>query len=474
MTTPIKFGTDGWRGIIAEDFTFDNVRICAQGVAEYLNGTGLAHRGLVVGYDTRFASEDFAAAAAEVAAANGIRVYLCQEATPTPVISYAILAKQAGGAIVITASHNPGAWNGFKYKLESACSASTEVITELERHISRIQASGVVKQIPLEQALEDGLVMRFDPSLPYFEHIGELVDLERLRQSGLKVIVDSMYGAGAGYFKGILSGGTTEVIEIHGERNPLFPGLQPEPIASNLGELSARVKGEGASVGLATDGDADRIGIVDEKGEFLTPLQVFALLALYLLEVCGERGSIVKTITSTSMLHRLGELYGVSVHETPVGFKYVAPKMIAEDALIGGEESGGFGFRGHMPERDGILSGLLFLDLMIREQKSPSQLIDYLFSKVGPHYYERIDVEFPTEEREVVTHRLSRSRPSHIENTAVTGLDTSDGFLFSLADRSWLLIRFSGTEPILRIYAESDSPARVKRLLAAGRRMAGV
>ena len=474
MTAHIKFGTDGWRGIIAEDFTFDNVRVCAQGVADYLNGASLAHRGLVVGYDTRFASEDFAAAAAEVAAANGIRVYLCQEATPTPVISYAILVKQAGGAIVISASHNPASWNGFKYKLESACSASPEVIAELEGHISRIQASGMVKQMPLDQALEDGMVARFDPSPPYLHHIRELVDLERLRQSGLKVMVDSMYGAGAGYFRSILSGGTTEVTEIHAERNPLFPGLQPEPIASNLGELSARVKGDGASVGLATDGDADRIGIIDERGEFLTPLQVFPLLALYLLEVCDRRGAIIKTITSTSMLYRLGELYEVPVHETPVGFKHVAPKMIAEDALIGGEESGGFAFRGHMPERDGILSGLLFLDLMIREQKSPSQLIDYLFSKVGPHCYERIDIEFPAREQEAITHRLSRSRPSHIDNTAVTGLETSDGFRFLLADRTWLLIRFSGTEPILRIYAESDSPARVKRLLAAGRRMAGV
>jgi len=474
LAAPIRFGTDGWRGVIADDFTFDNVRVCAQSVADYLNGAGLAPRGLIVGYDTRFASEDFAAAAAEVAAANGIRVYLCQEATPIPVISYAILVKQAGGAIVITASHNPACWNGFKYKLESACSASPEVVAELEGHISRIQASGMVKQTPLDQALKAGMVTMFDPSLSYFHHIGELVDLERLRQGGLKVIVDSMYGAGIGCLRSILSGGATQVIEIHGERNPLFPGLHPEPIASNLGALSARVKEEGASVGLATDGDADRIGIIDERGVFITPLHVFALLALHLLEVCNQRGAIIKTITQTSMLYRLGKLYGVPVHETPVGFKYVAPKMLAEDALIGGEESGGFAFRGHMPERDGILSGLLFLDLMVRQQKSPSQLLDYLFSKVGPHYYERIDVEFPAGEREAIAHRLSMSRPSYIENTAVTALDTSDGFRFLLADDNWLLIRFSGTEPILRIYAESDSPARVKGFLAAGGRMAGV
>jgi phosphomannomutase len=450
------------------------VRVCAQGVADYLNSEGLARYGLVVGYDTRFASEDFAAAASEVVAANGIRVYLCQDAAPTPVISYSILLKKAGGAIVITASHNKASWNGLKYKVNSACSASPEVITELERHISRLQAGGMVKRMPLEQAISKKMVTRIDPKPPYLRHIGELVDLERLRRSGLKVIVDSMYGAGIGYFRHILSGGSTEVVEIHGERNPLFPGLQPEPIASNLGELSAKVKEEGASAGLATDGDADRIGIIDERGGFLTPLQVFALLALYLLEVCDRRGAIIKTMTSTSMLYRLGDLYGVSVYETPVGFKYVAPKMLAEDALIGGEESGGFAFRGHIPERDGVLSGLLFLDLMVREQKSPSQLVDYLFSKVGPHYFQRIDVKYPADEREAVTHRLLESRPSHIDNTAVTGIEASDGFRFLLADGTWLLIRFSGTEPILRIYAESDSTERVKGLIAFGRKMAGV
>jgi phosphomannomutase len=234
------------------------------------------------------------------------------------------------------------------------------------------------------------------------------------------------------------------------------------------------VKEDGASVGLATDGDADRIGIMDERGEFLTTLQVFALLALYLLEVCEKRGAIVKTITQTGMLYRLGELYGVPVYETPVGFKYVAPKMLAEDALIGGEESGGFAYRGHIPERDGILSGLLFLDLMVRKQKSPSQLLEYLYSKVGHHYYKRIDIDFPASEREVITHRLNMSRPGYIDNTAVTGIETSDGFRFLLADRNWLLIRFSGTEPILRVYAESDSVARVDGFLEAGREMAGV
>ena len=473
MSIPIKFGTDGWRGVIAEDFTFENVRFCAQGAADYLANAGLAHRGLVVGYDTRFASEDFAAAVAEVAAANGIKVYLCQKATPTQTVSYAILTHKAGGAIIITASHNPGSWNGFKYKGDQASSASPEILTQLEKYISKVQASGTVKQMPLDKAIKAGIVETFDPSPSYLHQLGELVDLEMLRHSGLKVMVDSMYGAGAGYFNTILGGVATEVIELHGERNPLFPGIQPEPIASNLAELCATVKEKGASVGLATDGDADRIGIVDEKGNFLTTLHVFALLALYLLEVRGLRGAMIKTITSSAMLYRLGELYGVPVYETPVGFKHVAPKMIAEDALIGGEESGGFAFRGHIPERDGILSGLFFLDLMIRQQKSPSQLVDYLYSKVGPHYYDRVDIKFPSIERQAIHDRLSRYIPSHIDNTKVEEVSTKDGFRFLLADHSWLLIRFSGTEPLLRIYAESDSPQHVKRLLAEGRKMTG-
>jgi len=474
MTSPIKFGTDGWRGIIAQDFTFDNVRFCAQGVADYVKNTGLDHYGLIIGYDTRFASEDFATAAAEVVAANAIKVYLCQKATPTPVVSHAIVMNKAAGAIIITASHNPARWNGFKFRVEQGTSASPQVLRELERRIADISARGGVKHIPLNQGLEQGLVEGFDPYPSYLHHIAELVDIEGLRHSGLKVTVDSMYGAGAGYFADILKGGSSKVMEIHGERNPLFPGIQPEPIASNLTQLLALTKESGANVGMATDGDADRIGIVDEKGAFLTTLQVFALLALYQLEVRGLHGPIVKTITSSSMLYRLGELFQVPVYETHVGFKYVGPKMIAEDALIGGEESGGYSFRGHVPERDGILSGLYFLDLMVRQQKSPSELVEYLYSKVGPHHYDRIDIEFPQEERDAIVSRLTGSKPSDIDDLKVEEVDTSDGFRFLLADRSWLLVRFSGTEPILRIYAEADSPERVARLLAEARKMAGV
>jgi len=450
------------------------VRACAQGVAEYLKQAGLASCGLIIGYDNRFASEDFAAASAEVVAGNGIKAYLCPRPTPTPVISYAVLKQEAGGAIIITASHNPAAWNGFKYKNEQGSSASSEVTAAIEKHIAGALATGQIGRMALDKAQTQGLVQYIDLAPIYFEQVNRLIDLNKLRQTRLKIVVDPMYGSGAGYLKTMLDGGVIEVVEINGERNPLFPGIQPEPIATNLAKLSETVKAEGASVGLAMDGDADRMGIVDEQGTFLTQLQVFALLCLYLLEVRGERGAIVRTITTTSMVYRLGEIFNVPVYETSVGFKHVAPRMLAEKALIGGEESGGYGFRGHVLERDGILSSLYFLDLMVKTGKTPSELIDYLYSKVGPHYYHRVDVEFPEDQRQAISDRIQHGQPEHINGVKVVKFDTTDGFRFTLADNTWLLIRFSGTEPLLRIYTETDSPTRVETLLEEGKKLAGV
>ncbi len=450
------------------------MRACAQGVASYLKQANLSSRGLIIGYDNRFASEDFAAAAAEVIAANGIKVYLCPRAAPTPVISFGVLVKKIGGAIVITASHNPAIWNGFKYKSETGSSAPSEVTAEIERLISDALATGKTAQLPLADALSQGWVEYLDLDAVYFDQVDKLVDLNGLRRADLKVVVDPMYGNGIGYFKKLLGGKNLRLTEINSQRNPLFPGIQPEPIAVNLARLSATVKRQKADVGIATDGDADRIGIIDEKGRFLTQLQVFALLAFYLLEIRGERGAIVKTITTTSMLYRLGEIYKVPVFETPVGFKHVAPVMVRENALVGGEESGGYGFRGHVLERDGILAGLYFLDLMVKTGKTPSELIDHLYEKVGPHYYQRQDVEFPEEKRRRIIKRVQESRPEQIDGVKVVEVDTADGFRFILADTTWLLIRFSGTEPLLRIYAESDSPARVERLLELGKKLAGV
>jgi len=471
---PIKFGTDGWRAIIAEDFTFDNVRYCAQGVADYLKQSKLASRGIVIGYDTRFDSEDFAAAAAEVIAGNGIKVYLTPKAAPTPVISYGVLAKKAGGAIIITASHNPGIWNGFKYKDEYGSSASDEITSKIVSYINKAYDAGKVSRLLLADAKKQGLVLISDLAPVYYEQLAKLVDIDSLKRADLKLVIDPMYGAGAGYLKDILGGGTIRLTEIHGERNPLFPGLRPEPILPNVNELGAIVKEKKANAGLATDGDADRMGIVDEKGNFVTQLQVFALLCLYLLEVRGERGPIIKTLTTTSMAYRLGEIFQVPVYETEVGFKFVAPMMRSKNALIGGEESGGYGFRGHVLERDGILANLYFLDLMVKTGKNPSELIDYLYSKVGPHHYRRVDIKFPENERQMIIGRVRDNPPKAIDGVKVLKVDTTEGFRFILEDNTWLLIRFSGTEPLLRIYAETDSPERAEKLLEIGRKMAGV
>lgn len=470
----IKFGTDGWRAVIAEDYTFDNVRIVAQAVANYLKDFGLADRGLVVGYDTRFSSENFGVAVAEVLAGNGILCYLCDRTAPTPTVSYAILDRKASGAAVITASHNPAIWNGFKYKPEYAGSASPEVVAELEKRIADIQLTHDVRRMELKKGMEAGLVKSFDPRPAYFAQVSRLVDLQHLRDAGLKIVYDAMYGAGAGYFQHLIGDGKTTVEGIHQERNPAFPGIRPEPIASNLGALMARVKDSNADLGIATDGDADRVGIVDEKGRFVTQLQVFGLLALYLLEVRGWRGPLIKSLSTTSMIDKLGQLFGVPVHETAVGFKYIGPKMLETDAIVGGEESGGFGFKGHIPERDGVVAGLMIADMVLRLGRRPSELVDYLYSKVGPHYYDRVDLEFPAEQRAAIVKRIVDNQPSQIDGVGVAEVKTVDGYKYVLADGSWLLIRFSGTEPIMRVYAETDSMKRVLALLNFGRRLAGV
>ena len=471
---PIKFGTDGWRAVIAEEFTFENVRYCAQGVADYLIKAKMAKRGIIIGYDTRFASEEFAAASAEVLAGNGIKVYLTPSATPTPVISYGVLAKKAAGAIIITASHNPGEWNGFKYKDENGWSASDEVTSRIINFINKSYAAGKVNRLALAEARKKKLVVMTDLAPVYFKQISKLVDIEGLKRANLKVVIDPLYGAGIGYLKRILEGGSLKLLEIHGTRNPIFPGLHPEPIPPHLNELAETVKKNKANVGLATDGDADRMGIIDEKGNFVTQLQVFALLCLYFLEVRGERGAIIKTLTTTNMANLLGKLYNVPVHQTPVGFKYIAPLMKSKNAIIGGEESGGYGFRGHVLERDGVLGNLFFLDFMVKTGKNPSKLLEYLYSKVGPHYYNRVDIKFPEVERKKIIERVCNHPLGTMDGTKVLKLDTTDGYRFMLADNSWLLVRFSGTEPLLRIYCETNTPERALRLLQIGKKIAGV
>ncbi len=469
----IHFGTDGWRGRIAEDYTFDNVRRCAQGFARYLKAHGKGGADVVIGHDRRFASREFAIAAAEVMAAHDFSVWLTQGPTPTPVISYSIVEREAVGGINITASHNPPLDNGFKVRDEHGAAVAPEGLREIE---SLIPPADEVLRVDFEEAQEEGLIKVWDPAPAYIEHIRNLVDIDRIKEAGLHILVEPMWGNGIGWFPRLLEGGKTRVVEIHNVPNPLFPEMaRPEPIPPNIDVALRKTVELGADVCVIMDGDADRMGIGDEHGRFVNQLQVYALLAYYLLEVRGERGPIVKTLSTTSMLERLGEMYGVPVYQTGVGFKYVGPKMLETDAMIGGEESGGYAFRGSVPERDGILGNLCFLDLMVQTGMSPSQLVAHLYEKLGAaYYYDRIDIRFPPERRPEAKARLDAARPEELAGLRVTQIVTLDGYKYMLEDGGWLLIRFSGTEPIIRVYCETTDESKVQPLLEEGLRLAGL
>ncbi len=470
--TKIQFGTDGWRGMIAEDYTFDNVRRCTQGFASYLKKHKKSGEWIVVGHDKRFHSENFARAVSEVLVGNGMKVYLTDGPTPTPVIAFSVVNKKAAGAVNITASHNPPTDNGFKVRDENGGAIPPDGLKEIESLIP--DSVKDVHLTPFAEAEAHGKVVIFDPAPAYIAHIEKLIDLEPIRKADLKVLVDVMWGNGAGWFSRILKGGKIKVEEIHNDRNPIFPEMKrPEPIPPNINVGLQTTVDRDADVLLITDGDADRVGLGSEKGVFINQLQVYALLAYYLLEVRKERGAIVKTLSTTSMLEKLGKIYGVPVIETGVGFKYVAPKMLELNAMIGGEESGGYAFRGNVPERDGILAGLYLLDMMVRLKMKPSQLLELLFSKIGAHYYDRVDTGFKGDRSEREK-RILDAKPETIGGLKVTGLNTTDGFKFGLEDGGWLLIRFSGTEPIMRVYCETTHKDKVQSILKDGLKIAGL
>ena len=473
MSYKIKFGTDGWRGVIADDYTFENLSRAAQGFASYLIEEGKEGQWVVVGYDKRFHSENFAAAAAEVLAGNGLNVYLTEGPTPTPTIAYAVVNKKACGAVNITASHNPPTDNGFKVRDENGSAIDPDGLKRIESLIP--ESADQVKRLELQDGLRDKKIAYLDASDAYISNLQKLVDIQKIKDAGFTVMVDAMWGNGAGWFTRLLEGGKTKVIEIHNVRNPSYPEMKrPEPIRPNIDVgLRATVEND-ADVLLITDGDADRCGIGDEKGNFIDQLRVYALLAFYLLEIRGERGPIVKTLSTTTMLNKLGEMYGVPVYETGVGFKYVAPKMLETDAMIGGEESGGYAFRGNVAERDGILASLYFLDFMVRTGKKPTELLKMLFDKLGNEYfYDRVDTPFEGERKARENLILSAS-PKTIGGLKVTELVTVDGFQFKLEDGGWMLIRFSGTEPIMRVYCETTHKDKVTAILDDGLKIAGI
>jgi len=469
LSVEIKFGTDGWRGIIADDFTYASVRVATQGIAQYL--VTRSNPSAIVGYDTRFASELFAREVAQVLAANGVKVFVINAPAPTQVSTYAILDKKASGGLVITASHNPYYFSGLKYKPEYAGSASPEVTNRLEEEIQRVQRGGRVRQVRFDDARRDGTIELFDPQPSYAAQLNRLVDLSAIKAAGLRILHEPMYGASQGYVRALLSGGKTTVEEIHGERNPGFGGMHPEPIAHYMPEAMERMQAGGFDLCIANDGDADRVGIIDERGTFINQLQVMALLMMYLVEKRGQKGDVVRSLTSTSMVDKLGERFGVKVHELKVGFKYIGPKMAETNAMLGGEESGGFAFRGHIPERDGILSGISFADMIVKYGQPLSRIMSHLTDLVGPHFYARHDLHLEREEyaarRTELYGKLEKEPPTEIAGGRVARSRTDDGFKYYLDDGSWVLVRFSGTEPLIRVYSEASSKERVEQLLAA-------
>lgn len=466
--TRIIFGTDGWRGIIAEDFTFNNVKAVAQALSDYLISQNLHEKGLIVGYDTRFMSNRFAKTLAEVAASNGIPVLLASKPTPTPIISFTVKNRKAGGGVVITASHNPSIYNGIKFKLEHGGPAPTTITKQIESFLLKTTPKHDKRKIKKN-------VAEVDFENDYTEHIKKLVDLKLIRKIGFKVIFDAMHGAGNRIIERLLSPTKCQVKTIRAEQNPTFGGIKPEPIAQNLKPLMDAAVELDANIGFATDGDADRVGVVTAKGKFVTSHEVFALLLLHLYKNRGWRGGVVKTASVCSIVPRIAEKFGLPVYDVAVGFKNVCEIMLKEDILIGGEESSGYGFKNHVPERDGILSSLFILELMAMERKSISQILAELRKEFGQPHYNRIDLPYEKPDRMSLIPRLQLRPPRQIGNlpveevTTYRGVEAVNGIKFNFVDKiSWLLIRASETEPLIRIYSESTSDEMVQRLLNQG------
>jgi phosphomannomutase len=476
--TTIVFGTDGWRARIADEFTYDNVRRCADGVAAYVVERGEAAKGVVVAYDRRFSSEFFAQAAAEILLAHDIPVAFAAHAVPTQMSSYEVVERGSAAGIVITASHNPWVDNGFKVKAPTGAAAGADILSVIERRLAANGGIGLDRR-PFADAEAAGLVERFDPYEGYERFVRRTVDLDALRDADLSILVDPMWGAGSGWLSRLLAGGRIRVDEIHQERNPFFGGVNPEPIRPNIDEALGRLAGGGYDLGLLLDGDADRAGAADERGTFLHQLEVTALLMYYLAEHRGLREPVVVSVNNTSTAARLGERYGIEVVETPVGFKYIGPAMIETGAMLGAEESGGYGFGMHLPERDGIYADLLLLDLFLRERAAGrwpvSAIVKHVHDVAGPSFYRRIDVHveraaYPDVKRRLLAD-LTASPPSSIAGEAVArtqALSTNDGFKFFTADGSWLLVRVSGTEPLVRVYSEATTPEARDALVEAG------
>jgi phosphomannomutase len=480
----IHFGTDGWRAVISDTFTFENLRLVSQAIADavkaksWTNGTVFEtppdRQVMVVGYDTRFLSDRYAAEVARILAANGYTVYLAQADAPTPVISYAVMNLHAIGGVMITASHNAPRYNGVKLKSALGNSALPEQCRQVEVYLNdnEMQARGP-NIMDFEKAREMNLIRKFNPVPSYYEHLRKLINFDLIADNPQCFVVDSMYGSGRGIIRGFLQGSGCEIQEIRGDMNPGFGGVHPEPIAKYLKPLAGAIGAGMGNFGLATDGDADRIGAMDEKGNFVDPHKIMALALKYLVEKRGMTGSVVRTVSTTRMIDRLAKQYGLVCHETPVGFNHIADYMMHEDVLIGGEESGGISFKGHIPEGDGPIMGLLLVEMIAANGGSLYEMVEDLQKEVGPVVYERTDLRLKAPvAKEKMTAMLIDNAPKSIGGESVVEVSTRDGVKYILADDSWLLIRPSGTEPVLRVYAEGRSQDMMKALLSYGESIA--
>jgi alpha-D-glucose phosphate-specific phosphoglucomutase len=472
----IRFGTDGWRAVISDTFTYNNLRLVAQAIAEYVlrEGDNGKDPEVIIGFDTRFLSDRYATEVARVMAGNGIVAWLTRADAPTPAISYSVIEKKAAAGIMITASHNPPRYNGLKLKAAYGGAASPQQAGRVEHYLEEAEAQARGPNImDYQRAVDQDLIRRFDPVWAYYEHLGQLIDLDTISSGELRVVADAMYGSGRGCVCEMLSRTRCRVHEIRGEMNPGFGGIHPEPIAKYLNALVAAMQAYHADVGLATDGDADRIGAMDALGNFVDPHHIFALALRYLVEKRGWTGRVVKTVSTTMMVDRLAAKYGLSLQETPIGFNYIADHILEGNVLIGGEESGGISIRGHIPEGDGVLMGLLLLEIVSEAGVPLQELVADLQKQAGPACYARTDLQLrhPVIKKEMVT-RLTDNAPASIAGMPVVDVQTVDGVKYRLDSESWLLIRPSGTEPVLRVYAEAPSAEAVKALLGYGEEVA--
>ncbi len=464
----VKFGTDGWRGIIADDFTYENVRVAARAIAHYVLSEERREAGVCVGYDTRFGSRSFAALVAEVLSGAGIPVFLASKVTPTPELSFAVRERGAAGGVMITSSHNPAEWNGVKYKAHYGGSGKPSIIAGIERRLYE----------PLPPAARKGRIEEVDFAPPYLAALKSFVDLKAIKASGFRFLIDSMYGAGQGYVAGIFDEAEIPYVAIRNEVNPAFPGINPEPIVPHIALSQREVVAQGCDAGMITDGDADRIGAVDEHGNVVDAHKIFSILLQWLLRRKGWPGDVTRAFNTTKMLDRIAAKYGRTLHEHGIGFKYVCDLMLEKDILIGGEESGGVGISRHLPERDGLLNSLLLANVMADEGKTLGQLVAALQEEYGEHQYGRIDMHI-TEELKQGAIQRAKGGLTEMAGRRVLRTETMDGIKFFLeesacaakpnAAETWLLLRASGTEPLLRVYCESCSTESVEAILQAAK-----